>query len=114
VPGAGAPPVVPAPPAKPARIPPAQLMYMEMHDPDCSAYCLGGNLEPHKMWFGVGVHRCAAGQFICATVVVSPLQCVVVCTCMSSICCMLVNPTAHPLHMHQAPSRYDLPCAALS
>ena len=40
-----------------AGLPTSQLMYMEMHDVDCSSYCLGGNLEPHKMWFGVGVHR---------------------------------------------------------
>jgi hypothetical protein len=40
-----------------SSIPSTELMYMEMHDTDCSAYCLGGNLEPHKMWFGVGVHR---------------------------------------------------------
>jgi len=43
-----------------AGIPPSQLMFMEMHDADCSSYCLGGNLEPHKMWFGVGVHRQAS------------------------------------------------------
>ena len=110
VPGAGAPPIVPAPPAKPVRIPPAQLMYMEMHDPDCSAYCLGGNLEPHKMWFGVGVHRCAAGQFICTTAI--------------AVCSSMHMHELHMLHAcqpastspatHQAPSPYDLPCAALS
>mgnify|MGYP001807184352 FL=1 len=61
----GAPPTVPAPPPKPARAPPAQLMYMAMHDPDCSSYCLSGTLEPHKMWFGVGVHRCAVADVPC-------------------------------------------------
>lgn len=36
-------------------------MWMEMHDNDCSAYCLSGTLEPHKLWFGVGMHRCVMG-----------------------------------------------------
>lgn len=44
-------------PSELSSIPSTELMYMEMHDTDCSSYCLGGNLEPHKMWFGVGVHR---------------------------------------------------------
>jgi hypothetical protein len=49
--------LAPAPFEQLSSIPSTGLMYMEMHDTDCSAYCLGGNLEPHKMWFGVGVHR---------------------------------------------------------
>jgi hypothetical protein len=52
----------PVPHAKPpaanhTNVPASQLFYMEMHDTDCSTYCLGGNMEPHKMWFAVGVHR---------------------------------------------------------
>jgi hypothetical protein len=49
-----------AAPKSTVGIPHTQLLFMEMHDEDCSSYCLGGSLEPHKMWFGVGVHRCVA------------------------------------------------------
>lgn len=45
------------------------------------------------------------------------LQCVVVCTCMSCICCMLVNPPAHPLLRTRHPALmtcHALPCLRLS
>lgn len=61
-----------APGEKCTGVPPSQLMFMEMHDADCSGYCLGGNLEPHKMWFGVGVHR----QAQCTLTVVLPAECI--------------------------------------
>lgn len=57
-------PVPPARPCNHANVPSSQLFYMEMHDPDCSTYCLGGNMEPHKMWFAVGVHRYACSSYL--------------------------------------------------
>jgi hypothetical protein len=30
---------------------------MDFQD-EAAAYCLGGGLEPHKIWFAVGLHRC--------------------------------------------------------
>lgn len=69
-----------APSVQHGGIPLCQLMFMEMHDADCSAYCLGGALEPHKMWFGVGVHRYVGTTLFVA----SPATCLLQCTPMEA------------------------------